>query len=89
MKIKENLVLRQVADTWVVLPIAEATANFDGMLRLNETGAILWQALEKGSSREALAELLTGEFHVSVQQALEDADAFIQKLMEIGCIESE
>lgn len=50
MKLKENFVLRQVADTWVVLPVAEATLDFNGMLTLNETGAVLWRALEQGGS---------------------------------------
>ena len=51
MKIKENLVLRQVADTWTVLPLGKDIINFDGMLTLNDTGAMLWQLLEKGAEK--------------------------------------
>ena len=38
MKIKENLVLRQVADTWTVLPLGKDIINFDGMLTLTAIG---------------------------------------------------
>ena len=50
MKLKENYVLRPVADTWVALPLEAETLNFNGMLTLNESGVLLWKALEKGGS---------------------------------------
>ena len=45
MKIKSGFVLRQLADTWVVLPLLSQSLNFNGMLTLNETGAFLWLPL--------------------------------------------
>ena len=71
MKIKNSFDLRQVAGTWVVLPLADATVDFTGMLTLNETGHMLWNLLKDGSDRQALA----------------DVDAFIAKLSKAGCIE--
>lgn len=87
MKLKENFALRPVADTWVVLPLGEESVNFNGMLTLNESGALLWQALEKGGDREALADALMAEYVVDRAQALADAEAFLKKLQEIGCLE--
>lgn len=86
MKIKENFVLRQVADTWVVLPLGQATVDFKGMLTLNESGILLWRLLEKGTTREALAAALTEEYEVSETEALADADEFVQKLRVVGCL---
>ena len=87
MKIKENFALRQVADTWVVLPVAAATVDFNGMIRLNDSGALLWKALEQGRSREELADSLCAEYSVERQQALCDVDEFIEKLKNAGCLE--
>jgi hypothetical protein len=87
MKIKENFALRQVAGTWVVLPLAEETLNFNGMLTLNETGVFLWHLLEKGSTREDLATALTDEYEVSFEEALTDVDAYLARLNQIGCLE--
>ena len=87
MKIKENYTLRQIAGSWVVLSLADATVNFNGMLTLNETGIMLWQLLEKGSTREALAEALTNEYDVSYAEALADVDEYIGKLERAGCLE--
>ena len=87
MKIKENLVLRQVADTWTVLPLGKDIINFDGMLTLNETGAMLWQLLEKGAEKADLVAAMTAEYDVSEEDAAMDIDVYIEKLTHAGCLE--
>ncbi len=87
MKLKEEFVLRQVADTWVVMPLGQTSVDFNGMLTLNQSGALLWQALEKGGDREALADALTAQYEVDREEALADVDAFLAKLQQTGCLE--
>lgn len=87
MKLKENYVLRQVLGSWVVLPLGVATVDFDGMLSLNDSGALLWKRLEQGADREELADVLTAEYDVSRQQALADVDEFYDILVRAGCAE--
>lgn len=89
MKIKENFVLRQVADTWVVLPLGSATLDFNGMLTLNESGVLLWQMLEQGSDRDALVERLLSEYEVSRQEAAADVEEFLNKLIQAGCVDAQ
>lgn len=87
MKINSDFALRKVADTWVVLPLRETSVDFNGMLTLNESGVLLWQALEKGADRETLADAMMAEYIVHRTQALADVDGFLAKLQEIGCLE--
>ena len=88
MKIKEGLTLKKIANTWVVLPLAgAATVNFKGMLTLNETGRMLWQLLEAQATREDMAKALTCEYEVPYERALADIDAFLERLVQAGCIE--
>ena len=87
MKLKDNFVLRQVADTWVVLPLGAASLDFNGMLTLNESGAQLWRVLEQGGDREALADALAAQYEVDREEALADVDAFLAKLQQTGCLE--
>ena len=87
MKLKENLVLREVAGIWVVLPLAEKVLDFNGMLSLNDTGVILWKLLEKGSGREEMANALVEEFEIDFDQALNDVDEYLEVLKSAGCIE--
>lgn len=87
MKLKENFLLRQVADTWVVMPVGQSTMDFNGMLTLNETGALLWRALGEGADLDGLVAALTAEYAVSPDEARADASAFCRKLIDAGCAE--
>ena len=87
MKLKKDLLLRQVAGSWVVVAVGMASIDLNGMLTLNETGALLWKALESGADRTALIHTLTSEYEVSEQQAGEDADEFLAMLRQAGCLE--
>lgn len=89
MKIKENFALRQVAGTWVVLPLAQATLDFNGMLTLNDSGRFLWDLLVNGSTVEALATALTEEYDVSYEEALADVNEYVEKLKSAGCIDMQ
>lgn len=87
MKIKDNFLLRQVADTWVVMPIGTEMLDFNGMLNLNETGALLWQKLAEGGDTDALVNAITSEYDVSEVEARADVMAFCRKLIDAGCAE--
>ena len=86
MTIKENFVLRQVAGSYVAVAVGEASVNFDGMLTLNESGALLWRTLEHGADHAALVRVLTTEYEVSEAQAEQDVDEFLDMLRKAGCL---
>lgn len=87
MKIKSTFALRNIAGSWVALPLGEATVDFTGMLTLNETGVLLWRMLEGGCTREDLINGLLSEYEVTEADAARDVDAFVAKLNGAGCIE--
>lgn len=87
MKLKKDYVLRQVAGAWVVLPLGEAAVNFSGMLKLNDSGVMLWRILEQGGGKDALVDALTGEYNVSRNQAEADVEEFLNVLVQSGCIQ--
>lgn len=87
MMLKKNFVLRQVAGTWVVLPLGAETVNFSGMLQLNDSGAMLWRVLEHGGDKNALVDALLGEYDVTRQEAESDVEEFLNKLTQSGCMQ--
>lgn len=80
MKIKEGFLLRNVAGSYVVVPIGEATLDFNGMMSLNETGAFLFKKLIEGTSKEQLIEDLMSEYDVDKELATKDVGDFILKV---------
>ena len=89
MKIKEGYILRNVAGSFVVVPIGEATLEFNGMMNLNETGAFPFEKMIDGISRDDLIKALTDEYDVDDETAAEDVDAFIEKVKEQDLFEEE
>lgn len=84
MKLKEGFVLRQVAGSWVVVAVGRTSVSFDGMLSLNDSGALLWKALAEGKDPTAA---LMEEYEVSRQQAVRDVNEFLQTIRQAGCLE--
>ena len=82
MKIKEGYILRNVAGSFVVVPVGNATLEYNGMMNLNETGAFLFGKMIEGISREDLIKALTDEYDVDDETAKKDVDAFIEKVKE-------
>mgnify|MGYP003273388311 CR=1 FL=1 len=80
MKIKEGFLLRKVAGSNVVVPVGEATLDFNGMMSLNETGAFLFQKLMEGIDEESLIEALMAEYDVDKEVAAKDVEEFIAKV---------
>ena len=87
MKIKENFMLRKVADCFVVVPIGAAVAQFNGMINLNEAGAFLWQQLENDTTSEAVVAAMLEQYDVDEATAKADVDKFIAQLREASLIE--
>ena len=88
MKLKPDFLLRQVAGSWVVVAVGMASVDFNGMLTLNESGALLWKTLESGADRAALVNALTSEYEVTAEQAGADVDEFLKTLLRTGCLEA-
>ena len=86
MKIKDGFILREVADSYIVVAVGEAVKTFNGIVNLNETGAFLWKALETGATKEDLLAKLTAEYDVDEDTAKKDIDAFVAKLEEAKLI---
>ncbi len=87
MKIKDDFILRKVADSYVVVPVNSMTLNFNGIINLNESGAFLFGLLQNGAEREDLISKMLDEYDVSEQQASDDIDTFIKKLKDVDILE--
>ena len=81
-KIKEGFVVRTIAAQTVAVPVGKRTTELHGVITLNESGCILWKALEKGADIEQLTALLAEQYEVEPDQAKRDAENFLESLRE-------
>lgn len=84
MRIKEGFVLREVAGQNVVIATGEASESFHGMIKLNETGRVIWEGLAAGQPDEAIAADLAAAYDVSQEQAAADVAAFVKQAADQG-----
>ena len=77
MKIKEGFILRQIADTYIVVAVGEEAKKANVMITLNETGGFLWEKLTQGATKEGLVDAILGEYDIDKATAEKDVDAFI------------
>lgn len=87
MKIKEDFILRKVADSYVVVPVNNMSLDFNGIINLNETGAFLFELLQNGADREELISKLIDKYEVTEQKAEKDIDLFIEKVKGADILE--
>lgn len=87
MKIKDDFALRKVADSYVVVPVNSLTLDFNGVINFNETGAFLFEQLQKGIEKEELVEKMLDEYDVTREKASADIDLFINKLKDADVFE--
>ena len=87
MKIKEGFILRNVAGSNVVVPVGQATVDFNGMMSLKDTGAFLFDKLTKGTTEEQLIRDLMDEYSIDKELATKDVKDFIEKVESEGLFE--
>lgn len=74
-------------DFVVIAGSPETKKEFDGMLRLNETGAFLWKKLIDGATEGELADALAAEYGVSAEVAAKDTADFLDIIRSVGFVE--
>ena len=87
MKIKAGFVLRRVLDEAIVVASGEASKSFHGMVKLNETAAVIWELIDAGNSEEEIAKKISEKYEISLEQAAEDTKAMIAVMAEKGFFE--
>ena len=87
MKIKKDFVLQDVGGASVVVAVGKESENFKGIITLNESAKVLWNALVDGATLDELATKLTEVYDVTMEQAKESCVKFVSKLSEANILE--
>ena len=82
MQINKYFTIQKVGASYVAVPVGETSKTFHGMVRLNETGAFLWEKMKKDCSEADLVEALLAEYEVSRETAERDVHRVVELLRE-------
>lgn len=87
MKFKGQFALRNMGDFSAVVAVGECVKDYNCMITLNQSGTLLWQALQNGAEENELVNTLLKEYDVSEEIAKKDVEKFITTLKKANIIE--
>ena len=80
MKIKNGFAKREIAGSYIVVPVGKEASEFNGMITLNESGSFFWDCLQNDTTFDGAIEKITSEYDVEKSRAEEDLKKFITML---------
>lgn len=89
MKVRDQFVLRTIAGEPLLIPVGEAAITTKGLIALSESGALLYERLKAGCTREALVDALLEEYDVSRQEAARDVEDFLEQMRKLNMLLEE
>lgn len=89
MKKKNEFILRNMIDEFVLIPVGKTTEKFNGIMTLTDTGAFIYEHIESAASFEELVEMILNQYDVDKETAIQDAVLFINQMLKLEIIELE
>ena len=87
MKIKENYKVREIAGENLIVEQGKSQSDMTKVISLNNTALLLWKELQgREFSLEDAAEVLMNHYGISKDQALVDAQKWVDALGNCGII---
>ena len=82
MKIKDGYIIKKLGTGYVVVTVGEASKDFNGLIRLDETGAFLWNKILEGTdTKEKLIQTMTEAYEgLDAETAKQDLEEFLKNV---------
>ena len=87
MRVSKDLILREVAGEYILIPVGQAALKIHGMINLSESAVLLWKKLQEDCSEEDLVNALLKEYEIDYNTAQADVRELIEQMQTIGVIE--
>lgn len=86
MKIKKELIKRDIAGDTILVPVGKTVYDSNGLFVLNELGAFIWDILPEAQTPEEIVAAVLKEYDVSAEEAARDIGEFLDKLRKMEII---
>lgn len=86
MKIKKELIKREIAGETILVPVGKTVFESNGLFALNEVGGFIWDLLPQAENEEAICAAVLEAYDVSPEEAAADVAEFLQTLRKMQII---
>ena len=84
----EQFISRQIADEFLLIPVANQLNGDNWLFVLNEVGGRIWELIDRDRSVQQIRQLLLEEFDTTSGQLEKDLLRLLGQLQELGAIEA-
>lgn len=70
----------------VAIPVGEKADEFQGVIKLNETAAYIFDRLKEDTTKEAIIQALEEEYDIPVETIANDVEYYIAMFTEKGLL---
>ncbi len=88
MKLKYEFIVNEIADQKVAVAVGEGLEKFNGFLKMNDTGASIFEKLKNDISEADLISAMAKEYPEETNETVtECVKEFVGKLIDAGLVE--
>lgn len=88
MKVKEGIVIREVAGSIVAVPTGDVIKETKSIIYLTESGKFIMETLQKEDlNSDAVAQKLVDRYGIDLNTAKTDSERFMDKLKEAKLVD--
>lgn len=80
MRASEDFILQKVGGINVLIGVGDKAVDFSEFIKLNETGAFIFDFIKEEKTLDEIADAVSAEFDVDRETALSDAKSFLIEL---------
>ena len=82
MRIEKNVILREIAGEYILIPTGSMALKFTGVFAVSELGVAVWKLLQEGKSEGEIIDSLLEEYEVDRETLTSDVKEFLQSLRD-------
>lgn len=86
MRLKDDFILHNTGEDFVIIATGEATKNFNGIIKLNNMGGEIVGLLTTDISEEEIIKAIVEKYEVEYATAKEDIRNLLDSLRKAGVI---
>jgi hypothetical protein len=81
-----SIVTRRIAGETILVPVASEIGDLDAVYTLNDVGTFIWDLIDGRHSAQAIAEAVSAEYDVTLEEAARDVDELLSALESKGLV---
>ncbi len=84
---KDDFVARCIAEETIIVPVRGGVGDLNSIYTLNEMGTRIWELMNDQTDIDKMAEIISSEYEVSIEEAKKDIAEFLASLEATGLID--